>query len=120
VVQNANPYDHLRSIHNAGTFYDHAKPWVSHLRIQRSSFAKAQAYRNQYRKLVVFDECRYEGNVRQGWGNISAARMTYNFWAGRFRAVSSATAKPTSIPTIFSRDPRGVFCTVKARRASPS
>jgi len=82
VVQQYDPYGRLRGIHNAGTWYDHNKPWVTHLSIQTSNFADAREFREQYRKPVVYDECKYEGNVRQGWGNISAQRMVYNFWAG--------------------------------------
>ena len=29
-VQDQDPYNHLRSIHNCVTFYDHRKPWVTH------------------------------------------------------------------------------------------
>ena len=36
VVQESDPYQHLRSIHNCRGFYDHARPWVTHLSIQRS------------------------------------------------------------------------------------
>src|SRR5919202_2015194 len=35
IVQENDPYQHLRSIHNCFQFYDHAKPWVTHLSIQR-------------------------------------------------------------------------------------
>ena len=82
LVQQADPYNRLRSIHNAGAFYDHSKPWVTHLSVQGSDLSKAREYRDRYRKPVVFDECLYEGNVPEGWGNISASRMTDNFWAG--------------------------------------
>jgi hypothetical protein len=34
LVQDADPYDHLRSIHNCRGFYDHGKPWVTHCSIQ--------------------------------------------------------------------------------------
>lgn len=82
VVQGADPYNHLRGIHNGGPWYDHSKPWVTHLSIQTSDFARAREFREQFKKPVVYDECKYEGNVRQGWGNISPQRMVHNFWAG--------------------------------------
>ena len=31
---------------------------------------------------VVYDECKYEGNIPQGWGNIDAKTMTQRFWLG--------------------------------------
>jgi hypothetical protein len=37
---------------------------------------------DSYRKPVVIDECKYEGNIQQRWGNISAQEMTRRFWLG--------------------------------------
>ena len=34
IVQESDPYRHLRSIHHNGVMYDHAKPWVTHASIQ--------------------------------------------------------------------------------------
>jgi hypothetical protein len=34
IVRDADPYGHLRSIHNGRTWYDHAKPWVTHASLQ--------------------------------------------------------------------------------------
>ena len=31
-------------------------------------------FREQYRKPVIYDECKYEGNIPQGWGNLPRAR----------------------------------------------
>ena len=39
-------------------------------------------YRKQYQKPVIYDECKYEGNIPQGWGNITALEMTQRFWLG--------------------------------------
>ena len=82
LVQQIDPYDHLRGIHNCRGWYDHTKPWVTHSSIQNSDFRKAKEYRDKYGKPVVYDECKYEGDVPQGWGNISAEQMTRNFWMG--------------------------------------
>ncbi|MHC4253857.1 MAG: PKD domain-containing protein, partial [Planctomycetota bacterium] len=30
----------------------------------------------------IYDECKYEGDVPQGWGNISAKEMVRRFWLG--------------------------------------
>ena len=82
LVQRIDPYGHLRGIHNCRGWYDHTKPWVTHCSIQNSDFTRTREYRETYRKPVVFDECRYEGNIPQGWGNITAEQMTRNFWMG--------------------------------------
>lgn len=82
VVQESDPYQHLRSIHNCFTFYDHAQPWVTHQSIQRHDLAQAKVWREQYRKPVVVDECCYEGNISNPWGNISGQEMVHRFWLG--------------------------------------
>jgi hypothetical protein len=39
-------------------------------------------YRHQYEKPVIYDECKYEGNIPQGWGNLTPREMTQRFWLG--------------------------------------
>jgi hypothetical protein len=82
VVQENDPYQHLRSVHNCRQFYDHSKPWVTHCSIQRSELDKTRVWREQFRKPVVVDECCYEGTIPQGWGNISARELVHRFWLG--------------------------------------
>src|SRR5207253_3114828 len=49
LVQNEDPYNHLRSIHNGAHIYDPFKPWVTHLSVQNGSavddFGRAVIYR---------------------------------------------------------------------------
>jgi len=80
VVQETDPYRHLRSIHNCREFYDHAKRWVTHASIQRWDVEQTRLWREQYRKPVVIDECRYEGNIPRQWGCITAEEMVRRFW----------------------------------------
>lgn len=82
IVQESDPYQHLRSIHNCFAFYDHSKPWVTHASIQRSDLEQVRVWREQYKKPVVVDECCYEGNIPQMWGNITAQEMVHRFWTG--------------------------------------
>ena len=84
-VQECDPYQHLRSIHNAGVFYDHGKPWVTHCSIQHWDINKVYEWRNLYGKPVVVDECCYEGNINHDWGNITGEEMVCRFWEGFFR-----------------------------------
>jgi len=89
IVQESDPYQHLRSIHHSVVMYDHAKPWVTHVSIQGSDLEKSRDYVAQYRKPVIYDECKYEGNIPQRWGNISAQELVRRFWLG---TVSGAYA----------------------------
>ena len=82
VIQEGDPSQHLRSIHNSGPLYDHAKPWVTHVSVQSSDMEKAREYVVQYRKPVIYDEAKYEGNIPKRWGNISAQEMVRRFWIG--------------------------------------
>lgn len=82
LVEAADPYNHLRSIHNGWVFYDHAKPWVSHCSIQSSDFDRIPEWFEEYQKPVVIDECGYEGNIDRDWGNITGKEMTNRFWLG--------------------------------------
>lgn len=79
-----DPYSHLRSIHNCFGFYDYNRPWISHCSIQRTDLYKSAEFtdewRLRYNKPVVLDEIAYEGNINQGWGNISGQEMTRRFW----------------------------------------
>jgi len=80
VVRDSDPYGRLRSIHNGAVFYDHGKPWVTHCSVQRAEPLQSVGWRERYRKPVVIDECQYEGDIPEGWGNISAAELVHRFW----------------------------------------
>jgi len=82
IIRRRDPYGHLRGIHNCRTWYDHNKPWVTHASVQSSHFGNAADLPARYGKPVVYDECKYEGNIPQGWGNISAREMVHRFWMG--------------------------------------
>jgi len=82
IIRDYDPYGHLRGIHNCRQWYDHTKPWVTHASVQSSDFGVAPDLPGRYRKPVIYDECKYEGNIKQGWGNISAREMVHRFWLG--------------------------------------
>ncbi|MHB1152226.1 MAG: DUF5605 domain-containing protein [Eubacteriales bacterium] len=85
LIQTFDPYQHLRSVHNCGPFYDYGKPWVTHCSIQRPNPEETAKWRSLYNKPVVVDECCYEGNINHGWGNITGQEMTHRFWDGFIR-----------------------------------
>jgi Domain of unknown function (DUF5060)/Protein of unknown function (DUF4038)/Domain of unknown function (DUF5605) len=82
IVEESDPYDHLRSIHNGFVMYDHSKRWVTHQSIQHSDLAQTAVWREQHKKPVVVDECCYEGNIPHSWGNITGEEMVRRFWEG--------------------------------------
>ncbi len=82
IVQEHDPYQHLRSIHN-GEFemnYDHTKPWITHVCVQHWDVKKVKEWRKKYRKPVINDECEYEGNIPLPWGSITAQELVHRFW----------------------------------------
>lgn len=77
-----DPYGHLLGIHNGRKWYDHTNPLITHASIQSGETYRANEYREKYKKPVVFDECKYEGNVPIPWGNLTAKTMIDKFWRG--------------------------------------
>ncbi len=86
IVQTSDPSAHLRSIHNGTKIYNHTQPWVTHVSIQNGAAVvdpeRAVLYRDTYRKPIVFDEVKYEGNIPSRWGQLSAEEMVFRFWNG--------------------------------------
>lgn len=89
VVGEEDAFGHLNSIHNCRPVYDYAKPWITHVSIQRVDVYRTaentDQWREQWGKPVVIDECAYEGDIDQGWGNITGEEMTRRFWEGAVR-----------------------------------
>lgn len=86
VVMAADPYNHLRSIHNGKQIYDHNKPWVTHVSMQNgfavTSPGAAQIYRDVYNKPIVYDEVEYEGDYDARWAQLSGQELVHRFWSG--------------------------------------
>jgi hypothetical protein len=89
IITENDPYHHLISIHNCFGFYDYNRPWITHCSIQRVDVYRTAEntndWREQWQKPIVIDECAYEGNIDQGWGNISGQEMVRRFWEGAVR-----------------------------------
>lgn len=89
-VHEKYPSQHLESIHNfydppqhkdtTKNWYDHTKPWITHVSVQSDNVFLIPKWIEEYQKPVVDDECRYEGNLEFGWGDNSAQGMMDNFW----------------------------------------
>jgi hypothetical protein len=86
IIEASDPHGHLRSIHNGYLLYDHTQPWVTHASIQNGAAVldpeRAVLYRDAYRKPVVFDEVKYEGDSDRRWGQLSAEELVLRFWNG--------------------------------------
>ncbi|QGY42124.1 DUF5060 domain-containing protein [Maribellus comscasis] len=84
LLQNEDPYQRMRGIHNwygsEDHFYDHSRPWLTHVSAQTSQFYNAEKWRKRYKKPLMFDEMRYEGDVPSDWGNLSGEEMVSYFW----------------------------------------
>ncbi len=75
-----DPYRHCLSNHNGFVYWDFGLDEITHCSIQDSNVHEVPDLQRKYNKPVVFDECRYEGNIHHSWGNISAREMVNRFW----------------------------------------
>ena len=80
IIYNNDPHNRMRSIHNGRVIYNHAHPWITHASIQSTRFDSALAWRERFKKPIIYDECRYEGDITFGWGNLTPEEMTSMFW----------------------------------------
>jgi hypothetical protein len=89
LVSAEDPFGHLTSIHNIRAFYDHGRPWVTHASIQRVDVYRTSentdTWRCTWHKPVVIDEVAYEGDIDQGWGNITGEELVRRCWEGAVR-----------------------------------
>ena len=90
-LETIDPYGRLRSIHNWIRLYDYNKPWVTHASIQNgwavAEPGRAVLYRDAYRKPIVLDEIKYEGDTVERWGNLSAEELVHRFWIATVSGV---------------------------------
>jgi len=86
IITHDDPYHHLLSIHNGAKIFNNTLPWITHASIQNGiaveSAASAELYRDVYRKPVVYDEVKYEGDIPQRWGRLSAQELVFRCWNG--------------------------------------
>ena len=84
-----DPYLHLISNHNCFEFFDNSRPWVTHASVQRvdryRTAENTDQWRRRWGKPVVVDECGYEGDIDDGWGNITGEELVRRFWEGAVR-----------------------------------
>lgn len=86
-VKENDPYGHLVSIHGStATYFPFEKYGLTHTSIQDEGpvmdVGRASIVRNIYNIPVVFDEVRYEGNLKRRWGRMSGEEMLAEMWTG--------------------------------------
>ena len=86
LVSSTDPSHHLLSIHNSAQLFNNSLPWITHASIQNGSAVedpgRAELYRDVWRKPVVYDEVKYEGDLPRRWGNLPADELVFRFWNG--------------------------------------
>ena len=75
-----DPFHHMLSNHNCFRPWDWARENVTHISWQSKQMSRVAELARKYGKPVLYDECRYEGNLPEFWGNISGKDMTQRFW----------------------------------------
>lgn len=82
ILEKEDSAGRLRGIHHAAKMYDHARPWATHASIQHRDLTQVIGWREKFQKPIIVDECRYEGNIPNSWGNITGPEMVRQFWIG--------------------------------------
>lgn len=89
VVTQNDPVKHLISIHNGLRIWDYDSAWATHASLQRvdvyRSTENVTEWREKWGKPVVVDEPGYEGNLDQGWGNITGEELVRRSWEATVR-----------------------------------
>lgn len=79
-VASHNPKGHLISNHNCFKTWDMGRPNITHGSYQIKNLCYVADRIDKYKKPICIDECCYEGNLPEAWGNLSAEEMTARFW----------------------------------------
>ncbi|MFO1515153.1 MAG: DUF5060 domain-containing protein [Verrucomicrobiota bacterium] len=83
-VARNDAFHRLLSIHNGTKMFDQMRPWLTHASVQNGSALSdpnsAGLYRDAWRKPVVYDEIKYEGDYPRRWGQLTGKEMVFRFW----------------------------------------
>jgi hypothetical protein len=80
--------NHLLSIHNWSELFDYTAAWATHCSIQgggRLIGQRVDEWRRRWGKPVIVDEYGYEGDLDQGWGNLTAEEVVERTWSAVVR-----------------------------------
>lgn len=73
-------YGHCLSNHNFVKYWDFENEDTTHCCIQDNCMNDVKLLQRKYQKPVIFDECGYEGDIHESWGNLSAFELVHRFW----------------------------------------
>lgn len=79
-IHEHDPYGHLLSNHQMIVPWDFNNSATTHICEQLKNVDLISQTISRYQKPMMVDECRYEGNIEDEWGNISAFEMVNRFW----------------------------------------
>ena len=79
-VAENDPYHHLLGNHDCFVIYDPARENITHMSWQTKQLFRVGEMARKYGKPILIDECRYEGNIPEFFGNLSGQDMTRSFW----------------------------------------
>lgn len=79
-VASHNPRGHLISNHNCFRTWDMGRKNITHGSYQVKYLTYVPDRILKHNKPICVDECCYEGNLPEAWGNLSAEEMTARFW----------------------------------------
>ncbi|NQX12152.1 DUF5605 domain-containing protein [Microbacteriaceae bacterium VKM Ac-2855] len=87
LVRTNDPVGHPLSIHNWVEIFDYSAPWATHVSVQYgdSIAGNVDKWRYQWGKPVLVDEFGYEGDLDQGWGNLTGEVALSRHWQGTLR-----------------------------------
>jgi Domain of unknown function (DUF5060)/Protein of unknown function (DUF4038)/Domain of unknown function (DUF5605) len=82
ILKSEDAHQRLRSIHNWQTNYNHQNPNITHVsaQIMNDTDFKIEKLREKFKKPILWDECKYEGNIKYHWGDLTPEQMTNLFW----------------------------------------
>jgi hypothetical protein len=78
-IMSCDPYRHPTSVHNIIRIFPRSV-WMSHCSIQSGKTDQCSKWREEYGLPVIVDECGYEGNIQDNWGNLSAFEFLHRYW----------------------------------------
>ncbi|MFC6260671.1 DUF4038 domain-containing protein [Levilactobacillus fujinensis] len=79
-VSQHDPYHHLLSNHQMVIAWDFDNQETTHICVQIKDVDFISRDIVRYKKPMMVDECCYEGNLPDEWGNLSAFEMVDRFW----------------------------------------
>ena len=79
-IAKRDPFRHPVSNHNCFKIWDAGSENITHVSWQTKELTRVAEKLQKHGKPVLIDECRYEGNVPEFWGNLSGEDMTRSFW----------------------------------------